>query len=353
MEGVKTGVYPGGVLLVAGEGTIVFHGTAGNASMIQKGLPIRKDTIFDLASLTKPLATTLAVMKLVSDGTVHLDQSLAALLNLKLSKRKKNVTLRQLLSHSAGFPDWKPFYLELNQYEPVERKVILRNWILKEPLAFTPGSDCLYSDLGFMILEWAIEATTHLKMHQFLERSVYGPLALKRTFLCGTKSFNRNEKAQYAATENCPWRKRVIQGEVHDENAFSVGGYSGHAGLFGTAHEVYRLLELLRAHHAGEREDYFKPQVVRSFFERQEIADGTTWALGWDTPSPDSSSGKYFSTNSVGHLGFTGTSVWMDLDKEVIVILLTNRVHPARENEKIKVFRPRLHDTVMEAMGVD
>ena len=292
-------------------------------------------------------------MKLVSDGTVHLDQSLAELLNQRLPKGKKNVRLRQLLSHSAGFADWKPFYLELIRYEPSERKGILRNWILKEPLVFPPGSDCLYSDLGFIILEWAIEATTHLKMHQFLERSFYAPLSLKRTFLSGTKSFNRDEKVQYAATEDCPWRKRVILGEVHDENAFSVGGYSGHAGLFGTAHEVYNLLELLRAHYGGEREDYFKPQVVRSFFERQDIADGTSWALGWDTPSPDSSSGKYFSTKSVGHLGFTGTSVWMDLDKDVTVILLTNRVHPTRENEKIKVFRPRLHDTVMEAMGVD
>jgi len=353
MEGVKTGVYPGAVLLVARKGTIVFHGTAGNGSMLPKGSPIHKDTIFDLASLTKPLATTLAVMKLVSDETVQLDQSLAELLKQRVPTEKEKVTLRHLLSHSAGFPDWKPFYLKLIQYEPGKRKEILRQWILEESLVFPPGRVCVYSDLGFIILEWVIEKISQSKMHQFLERNFYAPLSLTRTFLCGTESFNRYETAQYAATENCPWRNRLIQGEVHDENAFSVGGYSGHAGLFGTAHEVYSLVELLRAHYGGERADYIKPHVVRSFFERQDIGEGTSRALGWDTPSPGSSSGKYFSKNSVGHLGFTGTSVWMDLDTDVIVILLTNRVHPTRQNEKIRAFRPVLHDTVMEAAGID
>lgn len=351
LEGVRTAVYPGAVLLVAREGQVVFHAAAGKVSTVPIGLPVRQDTIFDLASLTKPLATTMAIMKLVTDGAVHLDQSLAELLEKKISGEKGSITLRQLLSHSAGFPDWRPFYLELVRYEPGSRKRVVRNMILKEPLVFPPGSRCLYSDLGFMMLEWAIEAVTQLKMHEFVYRSLYTPLSLMQTCLSGTRSVNRQDKGQCAATENCQWRKRVIQGEVHDENAFSLGGYSGHAGLFGTAIEVYRLLELLRTHYTGEREDVFRPQVVRSFFERQGIADGTTWALGWDTPSGVSSSGKYFSTKSVGHLGFTGTSIWMDLEKDVIVILLTNRIHPTRENEKIRMFRPTLHDTVMEALG--
>ena len=146
--------------------------------------------------------------------------------------------------------------------------------------------------------------------------------------------------------------KKVIQGEVHDENAFSLGGYSGHAGLFGVAEEVYQIVNLLREHYLGKRDDYFRPSTIREFFTKQNIAKDCTWVLGWDTPSAkDSSSGKYFSPNSVGHLGFTGTSIWMDLDKDVFVILLTNRIHPTRENEKIRAFRPKLHDLIMEELA--
>ena len=153
-------------------------------------------------------------------------------------------------------------------------------------------------------------------------------------------------------TEDCPWRERVIRGEVHDENAFALGGYSGHAGLFGTVDDVYHIVNMLRGHYRGGRRDFFRPETVRDFFRRQDLVPGCTWALGWDTPSEESSSaGNYFSRNSVGHLGFTGTSVWMDLDKDVIVILLTNRIHPTRNNERIKAFRPKLHDTVMEELG--
>jgi CubicO group peptidase (beta-lactamase class C family) len=162
----------------------------------------------------------------------------------------------------------------------------------------------------------------------------------------------RFEKAQFAATEDCPWRKKILRGEVQDENAFAMGGYSGHAGLFGTAGDVYGIADMLRAHFRGERQDYFKPQTVRRFFTPQEIVDNSTWALGWDMPSlENSSSGNHFSRNSFGHLGFTGTSIWMDLDQDVIVVFLTNRVHPSRDNEKIKAFRPRLHDVIMEELG--
>ena len=140
-----------------------------------------------------------------------------------------------------------------------------------------------------------------------------------------------------------------MQGEVHDENAYALGGYSGHAGLFGTSADIFRLTSCLIDHYSGQRSDLFSPETVRVFFTRQEIAKDSTWALGWDTPAlTNSSSGKYFSPNSVGHLGFTGTSIWMDLEKEIIVILLTNRVHPDRNNIKIREFRPKIHDLIME-----
>jgi CubicO group peptidase (beta-lactamase class C family) len=170
-------------------------------------------------------------------------------------------------------------------------------------------------------------------------------------------SFSENNRPrypaeQYAATEDCPWRGRVLRGVVHDDNAYALGGYSGHAGLFGTVLDCYAVVNLLREHYRGLREDYLKASTVRAFFTRQDIVIGSTWALGWDTPSKTgSSAGRYFSQKSVGHLGFTGTSLWMDLEKDVIVILLTNRVHPARANEEIKAFRPQLHDAIMKALS--
>jgi CubicO group peptidase (beta-lactamase class C family) len=139
---------------------------------------------------------------------------------------------------------------------------------------------------------------------------------------------------------------------VHDDNAFAAGGYSGHAGLFGTAEEVYRIVNMLREHYMGIRHDLLQPETVREFFSRQEFVGGCTFALGWDTPSAlNSSAGRLFSSGSVGHLGFTGTSVWMDLEKDVTVVFLTNRVHPKRDNEKIKAFRPWIHDLIMEELG--
>jgi CubicO group peptidase (beta-lactamase class C family) len=145
----------------------------------------------------------------------------------------------------------------------------------------------------------------------------------------------------------------VLQGEVHDDNAWTLGGYSGHAGLFSTAEEVYIIANMLREHYFGRRRDFFRPETVREFFRRQDIVKWSDWALGWDTRAlKGSSAGRHFSRGSVGHTGFTGTSIWMDLSKDVIAILLTNRVHPKRDNEKIKQFRPVFHDVVMEALGL-
>jgi CubicO group peptidase (beta-lactamase class C family) len=351
--GVGEGAFPGVVLLVAKKGEVLFIEKAGYLSLIPDRIPVKKETIFDLASLTKPLSTTLCVMKLVDEGKLELDQSLSQLIPTPVPSDKKDLSPRLLLSHSAGFTDWRPFYLDLMAYESEQRKRILREQILKDPLAYSPGEEYLYSDLGFMLLEWIIEEITGMSMRQFVEKSFYQSLSLKRTFLSTVPLSMPFKKAVFAATQDCPWRKRVIQGEVDDENAWALGGYSGHAGLFGTAEEVYEVVNLLREHYHGNRNDYLKPETVRTFFTRQDIVKGSDWCLGWDSRAEENSSaGRYFSRNSVGHTGSTGTSVWMDLDRDVVVILLTNRVHPTRENAKIKAFRPVLHDLIMEELGV-
>jgi CubicO group peptidase (beta-lactamase class C family) len=349
LEGLKENVYPGAVLLVGKEGKIVSYHAVGHRSLIPFPDSINRNTIFDLASLTKPLATTLAIMKLVDKGKIDLDQTLERLLPGDLPRDKRTLTPRLILSHCAGFADWKPFYLELDDVEREKRKDTLRERIMNMPLAYQAGKETLYSDLGFMVLEWLVEEKAGMPMHLFLNHHFYLPLGLKKTFLSINDSKKIFEEDDFAATEDCQWRRKIIRGFVHDENAYSLGGYSGHSGLFGTAKDLYAIVSLLRAHFYWERSDYLSPETVRLFFRRQNIVNGSTWALGWDTPSAEASSaGKYFSANSVGHLGFTGTSVWMDLKKDVIAIFLTNRIHPTRDNERIKAFRPVLHDLIME-----
>ena len=348
--GTSEGVFPGAVLLVASDGKVKLINETGYLTASEPTIKVKKNTIFDLASLTKPMATTLAIMGLVDKNIIDLDQSISGLLPVKLDDEKKHITIRLILNHSAGLADWKPFYLDLEKFPLEKRKDVLRKLILDEPLKYSPGQDFEYSDLGFMLLEWVIEQSTGKKMDQYLSEEYYKPLKLEQTFF--SQKPPPFSKDKIAATENCQWRKKVVHGEVHDENAYALGGYSGHSGLFGDAHDLFIIMDMLRGHLILDRSDFFKPETLKNFFKRQEIVKDSTWALGWDTPSPgESSSGKYFSENSIGHLGFTGTSIWMDLDKDILVIFLCNRVHPSRDNIRIRSFRPELHDAVMETFA--
>ena len=390
-RGIADRVFPGAVALVAQGGKIVFFEHVGYRLLVPERASMTRDTIFDLASLTKVFATVPTIMKLVDQGRIALEDPLSKLINSANLGDKKALTTRLLLTHSAGLIDWKPFFEKLRDHPLKERKNLLRKWIIEEPFAYEPGKGSLYSDLGFMLLEWVIEEKTGENLPEFVQKNFYGPLGLKRTFFRGTreeenpsrppftkggkenrrggegnkldsrlrgndKPFLASDgrdyaKEDFAATEDCPWRKRVLQGEVHDDNAWTLGGYSGHAGLFSTAEEIHVMANMLREHYLGKRNDFFEPETVREFFRRQDIVKGSDWALGWDTRALEgSSAGKYFSRDSVGHTGFTGTSIWMDLEKDVIAILLSNRVHPKRDNDKIKQFRPVFHDAVMEAL---
>jgi CubicO group peptidase (beta-lactamase class C family) len=372
--GMERGVYPGAVAIVAYKGQKVLYEAVGNRSSVPYPAAMKKDTIFDLASLTKPLSTTPAVMKLVDEGRVGLDQHLSELLPSSSLGDKRGLTPRLLLSHSAGLADWKPFYEKLLDYALEDRKRLLRRWIIEEPFAYEPCKGAIYSDLGFMLLEWVIEERTGESLREFVHRHFCGPLGLKRTFFRGTSEIGSSPQPlrkgggmergretkggkisteEFAATEDCPRRKKVLQGEVHDDNAWALGGYSGHAGLFSDAEGVYAIASMLREHYYGMRRDFFRPETVREFFKRQDIVKGSDWALGWDTRALEgSSAGKYFSRDSVGHTGFTGTSLWMDLEKDVIAIFLSNRVHPKGDNDKMKQFRPVIHDAIMEELGL-
>ncbi len=350
--GVRDGVYPGAVLISGVGGEVLISAHAGRRSLEPPGKEIDEATIFDLGSLTKPLVTAFAAMRLVDQDGIDLDRPIAEILPVILPDDKAGITPRLLLCHAAGFPDWRDYYRRLQVAAPEARKQICRKWILDESLIYAPGKSSVYSDLGFMLLEWVVEEAAGLEMAEYVESLFFETLGLHRTFLFRTTRASGFEKGEFAATEHCSWRGRTLQGEVHDENAFALGGYSGHAGLFGTAGEVWALACLLRDHVLGGRNDLFLPDTVEVFFGRQSQIPGCGRALGWDMPSVEgSSAGRHFSKESVGHLGFPGTSVWMDLEKDVQVVFLTNRIHPTRENRLIQEYRPRIHDCVMEELG--
>lgn len=351
LSAVSDGIFPGGVLLVAHRKKTVFFEAVGNSGLVPVPRPMSRQTRFDLASLTKPLATSLAILCLVSQGKVRLDDSLAKLLpSTTVPKDKKEITLRQLLSHCSGLPAWKPYYLSLESLPQTARKAQIRRQILEEPLEYLPTTSTIYSDLGFIVIEWLLEENSGQDLYHFTREKLFDHLDCTAPGFIPLDQKTDVDHSQFADTEYCPWRGRILCGEVHDENAHALGGVAGHAGLFGTAQEVKCVLDCILDTIAAENISApWSREHLTEFLQPARLHPSSTWALGFDTPaSSESSAGRYFSSNSVGHLGFTGTSFWLDLEKEMAVILLSNRVHPSRDNEKIKEFRPLLHDAVME-----
>ena len=345
-QAVINNVFPGAVLLVSTAGSAIFFEAYGYANKFS-GRQMTRDTIFDLASFTKPLATTLAIIKLISQNKLELDQPLGSILSQFKCTDKGRISIENLLYHTAGLPDYRPYYKVLSKLEPNQRKDALRGLLVEEPVINPPGKQVIYSDIGFMILCWVIEQVSGNQLDRFVRDEIYNPLGLENLFFVDLDSKAR--QVEFAATELCSWRNILLEGVVHDDNAYVVGGIEGHAGLFGTAQDVFSLLsELMAAYLGFPCTAVFENDLIQMFFKRQEH---TGRALGFDTPSPvGPSCGQYFSKETVGHLGFTGTSFWMDLDRRVIIILLTNRVHPSRNNNKIKAFRPKLHDRVMKKL---
>lgn len=343
-KAVTEGIFPGGIVLASKNLSVKVFKAYGFADLSTQ-TRVTKHTIFDLASLTKPLATTLAVFKLIQKKRLELDGFLADVLPPFQRFDKEKITIRQLLSHHSGLPDYQPYYEILREMPLAGRRKKLRRMLVKEPLHHKPGETALYSDLGFMILNWVVETVAGQRLDRFVDAEIYAPLGLRNLFFIDLRA--KRPPAEFAATERCPWRRVVLSGEVHDDNAHVLGGIEGHAGLFGTAEHTHSLLAALLEAHAGRRYvAMFPPKLLHSFFERQ---GNSSRALGFDMPAAeDPSCGKLFPQSAVGHLGFTGTSFWMDLEREIIVILLTNRVHPSRDNIRISAFRPLLHNAVME-----
>ncbi len=352
-RGVEDGAFPAACLLVAKDGgELVVHQAFGRA---------RLDSVFDLASLTKPLATVATLMRRVAAGRLDVDTRVEELIPSARRAPIGQVTVAQLAAHCAGLPAWRPFFEALHTLPYAEARKRLRRALLSEPLEAEPGERSVYSDLGYLLLDWVLERDSGLRLHRLAHQEVYRPLSLGSTTFRPLDEVDASsaEKAAdawpFVPTERCPRRGRLL-GEVHDDNAHAIGGVAGHAGLFSTAHEVHLLARELVAAYVGAR-SLFERDVVRAFWDARPArsargrVDG--WALGWDRPTQGalSSAGKRPPRVAVGHLGFTGTSIWIDLEHRAWVILLTNRVYHGREPNPMKALRPRLHDAAWRALA--
>lgn len=349
-EAVSRGVFPGGVLHVRVRGRDLFCESYGRADIFADQ-PMSRETVFDLASLTKPLATAPAVLKLVQDGRLHLDGPIGNILPEFRHTDKQDITPAQLLLHTSGLPAHRGYFCDLAVLAQKERKAALLRLLVETALAYEPGQEQIYSDLGYMVLAYLVEAVSRQRLDAFVRDALYAPLGIAGLFFIDLDNPSLSETdtrpPAFAATENCPRRGCLIKGMVHDDNAYEAGGIAGQAGLFGTTAAVARFLDMLVEMYHGKTSNRVLSRKTACLMLAPRPGAARTY--GFDTPDlENSSAGRLFSPASVGHLGFTGVSMWLDVDREIMILLFTNRIHPNRGNAAIKMFRPLLHDTVME-----
>ncbi len=355
-EAVKDGAFPGCAAAVGSSRGSYWQGgfgqyakdarTAKKLSLPTPSRPGRR-TIYDLASLTKVVGTTSLIIALVQKGKLSLDDKVAirvpdfapASLDKKILASRNRVTIRHLLLHTSGLPSWKPLYRSCKSYPELLRA------ILSTRLEAEPGSRYRYSDLGFILLG-EIAARAGGKALARLEKElVFAPLGMKNTLRNPSASL----KKRIPPTEFDQEKKSYIHGRVHDENARAAGGITGHAGLFSTTGDLSLLArEMLLALKGKSRK--LRKKTIESFVRCQDSPKGSSRALGWDTPSEESSAGDLASRNSFGHTGFTGTSIWIDPERDLYFILLSNRVHPSRKNTKLREVRRKFADAAVAAI---
>jgi CubicO group peptidase (beta-lactamase class C family) len=341
--------FPGAVVAVGRRDSLLLLSAVGHYG-IDDPAPVTTGTIYDLASLTKVIGLTTSVMLLVGSAKLDLDEPVQRYVAAFQGANKEFVTIRHLLTHSSGLPAWRPLYREA---ESRETALALAD---TTALIRQPGDTFVYSDLGAIVLTQVVEAITGQRIDRFLADNVFSPLQMTSTRFLPPEGW----RARIAPTENdSSFRHRTLRGEVHDENSARLDGVSGHAGLFSSAPDLVRFAQWLlnrRMAQGGENAPAadvrrLSPPLVQQFTTRQDIPPGSSRALGWDTPSESSSAGTKLSRNAFGHTGFTGTSLWIDPERDLFIILLTNRVNPTRANTRILRVRRQLADLVVDALN--
>lgn len=338
-DAIEARAFPGASIAVTYRGDIVALKGFGRFTYGKDSPKVDSTTIYDLASLTKVLATTAMAMLLHERGELDLQAKVVDLLPEFETgdERRKQITVRMLLAHSSGLPAYERLFERAKTREDLLRLAVTL------PLANDPMTHAEYSDLGFILLGEILAKLAAEPLDEYCYHEIFEPLDMKDTGYCP----GDGDRDRIPPTVNDEtFRKKIIEGEVHDENAWVMGGISGHAGLFGTARDVARFaLCMLRL-----GSPILQSQTVALFTRREDVPSGTSRALGWDTPSNPSQSGKYLSPRSFGHLGYTGTSLWCDPGRQLSITLLTNRVWPDCGSQAIKEVRPRFHDAIVEAL---
>jgi CubicO group peptidase (beta-lactamase class C family) len=338
-NGIEQRAFPAASVAITHLGKLVALKALGRFTYEPDSTAVTTDTIFDLASVSKVVATTTMAMILYDRGLLDMGAPLAGVVPefAGEDKRRQDVTLLMLLAHGSGLPAYEKLYLRA-----ATRDALLSE-ALSIPLKYDPGTHPEYSDIGFILLGVALERIAEQSLDRFCQAEILGPLGMVHTTFNPPVSW----KPEIPPTaDDRTFRKRVIQAEVQDENASVLGGVAGHAGVFSTAADTAAFAHLMLAGGAP----IVRPETVRFFTQRQSAPPGTSRALGWDTPSSPSQSGKYFSPSAFGHLGYTGTSLWIDPERQLSVTLLTNRTWPDCTNQAIKQVRPQFHDAVVEAL---
>jgi len=338
-EAVAARAFPAASVAVTHQGKLVALRAFGHFTYDAASPEPTTATLFDIASVTKVLATTTMAMVLYERGLLDLDVPLISIGGEFSGEdpRRDEVTVRMLLTHSSGLPAYEKLFLRAHTREQ------LLEAAFATALANDPGSHAEYSDIGFILLGVALERLADESLDRFCQREIFGPLGLTHT------TFNPAPELRAwipPTADDQTFRHRIVQGEVQDENASVMGGVSGHAGLFSTAQDLAIFAHILLQ--GGS--PILRPETISLFTEHRSAPEGTSRALGWDTPSSPSQSGKHFSPRSYGHLGYTGTSLWIDPDRQLSVTLLTNRTWPDCKNRAIKQVRPKFHDAVIEAL---
>src|SRR4029077_9346655 len=342
--GIEQRAFPGASVAITHQGKLVALKGLGHFTYARCSKPVSTAATYDLASVTKGIATTTACMILHDRGQFDLEQRMGELLpgfagpgSTENDSRRRLVTLRMLLAHSSGLPAYVKLFQTAHNKEDLVRQA------LRVPLSADPGTRAEYSDIGFILLGEALERLTGEPLDKFCEREIFEPLELMTRFTPPRHPW----RAWCPPTEyDRSFRHRVIRGQVNDENAWVMGGVAGHAGCFSTAEDVSNFAHCM----LQSGSPLVKKETLEIFTRRQDSPPGTSRALGWDTPSQPSQSGKYFSSRSYGHLGYTGTSLWIDPERQLAVTLLTNRTWPDRGSQAIKQIRPPFHDAVIEAL---
>lgn len=346
---IADGVFPAAELLVAARSTILLHEHLGDLS---------GETIFDIASLTKPIATATRCMQMVATGQLSLETPLVKLLPQAEDTPAAGLTCRQLLNHTAGCVAWRPWYQQVAQKmigaPRVYEQIVLS--ALNEPLETMPGTQGRYSDVGYILLGAGLEQLDGRGLEEQFAEEIADPLGLTDTFFRplpqAARGVDRYGDRDYAPTEACAWRGETLRGFVHDQNCYAMGGVAGHAGLFSTALDLHTFIHQCVSCYRGHSE-WIDQAIVRTFLDRRhiDVIANASHLCGWDTPgSRNSQAGKHFGHCTIGHLGYTGCSMWIDLEQDWWVILLTNRIHPRTDNEQIRLFRPTLHDTIYQQL---